>query len=261
MGIVPMTLGNISKPLERTYKVCRTGLAVRGAALGHSAFGIFDALFGYTLDVKGAVRISLSWLAIKFVHGKIRTSKLAGKTHAFLDDHRPAKPNSGDPDTALAADLDALLTATGPLSRSPSTAGAPPSATPAAAPASTGPATMARASSGGLPRSASFARPVPPKVDPMIRAGLLFLRDALARLASGEAEAARRFMDKAGHLDVRSALLAFYSTPSSRRLADALAGRGPRENRDGVGRQRLLDRVYADLRVALRNDALNMFVW
>ncbi|KXZ56571.1 hypothetical protein GPECTOR_1g513 [Gonium pectorale] len=102
---------------------------------------------------------------------------------------------------------------------------------------------------------------------PLTRAGLLFLRDCLARMRAGDEGVAAKFRAPDGRLDVRGALLALYGTPTSRRLAEALAeepsssSAPPASSSGGPPLQSLIDGVYTDLRLALRRDLMEMLVY
>ncbi|GIL72740.1 hypothetical protein Vretimale_4454 [Volvox reticuliferus] len=105
MGLIPVLLGAVSKPLEITYKVTRLVLRLKGT---HKVLGVADHLATFTLDLMGKVKLSLTLLLVKLVHGKVRCQKLAAHTCKWLDEHRGG-PSAGDSNECLLEDLNNLF--------------------------------------------------------------------------------------------------------------------------------------------------------
>ncbi|EFJ51987.1 hypothetical protein VOLCADRAFT_103189 [Volvox carteri f. nagariensis] len=105
MGLIPVLLASISKPLEITYKVSRLALRLKGT---RKVLGVADHLVTFTLDLKGKIKLSLALLLLKLVHGKLRCQKLASQCCKWLDVHRKGAA-SGDSNERLLEDLNDLF--------------------------------------------------------------------------------------------------------------------------------------------------------
>ncbi|GIL43246.1 hypothetical protein Vafri_1042 [Volvox africanus] len=102
MGLIPILLGTVSKPLEITYKLSRLALRLKGT---RKVLGVADQLAMFTLDLMGKVKLSLTLNLLKIAHGKVRCQKLATQTCRWLDQHRRGL-SADDSNTRLLHDLD-----------------------------------------------------------------------------------------------------------------------------------------------------------
>ncbi|GLC35694.1 hypothetical protein PLESTB_000484700 [Pleodorina starrii] len=208
MVLIPKVLGALSKPLQMAYKVSRLAFKLHGPLSSRKVLGVADHLLGFTLDVTGKVKLSLTLLLIKFVHGKVRCQQLAAAASGWLDNHRSSV---GDTNDVLLKDLNAIF--------SPS-------------------------------KETRLAT-----ATPLMRAGLLFLRDCLDPINPADKNIAARFVQPGGQLDVQAALTAFYSTGAANKLADAMVAPSIPPNADA-----LVSKAYDDLRKALRRDLADMLL-
>ncbi len=178
-----------------------------------------DCIAAFVLDLKGKGKLGLIWLVSKLVHGKVTNAQRAGRVASWIDQNR-----SGPTDKSLESDLDKWIATT-----KPAPAAAPKPAATNVTATSAGTAAAAPGAKAPAPApAAAKAQPSGPPRDPLSRAGLVFLRDCLARLQAGEEEVRKRFTPAAAAgvggssggvaepLNVQEALAALYGTGTVR---------------------------------------------
>lgn len=101
MGVIPMLLGAVSKPLQTMYKISRLALRLKST---RKVIGVADNLVTFALDVRGKAKLSLTILLFKLIHGKYRCHQLAAQTGLWLKEHLPNSAK-GDSSEAIYGDL------------------------------------------------------------------------------------------------------------------------------------------------------------
>lgn len=99
--------------------------------------------------------------------------------------------------------------------------------------------------------------------DAMVRAGLVFLRESMIRVAAGDVGMEEKFVDKpTGRFKTRACLSAFYATDTAPRLAKAVGALPAWEHvlcREARAELRpLVEDAWVDVRVQLRNDVIDL---